>query len=114
MPYINTITTTKISDEAKERLTKEYGKAITLIRGKTEDWLMLRFEDGAKMAFRGNSFTDSAMVEVELLGEADKGDLNRLTGKICDMLSLELGIDPTRIYVKYFSTNNWGYDGEII
>lgn len=112
MPYINTVTTTKISDEAKERLTKEYGKAIKLIKGKSEEWLMLRFEDGAKMAFRGNARTDSAMVEVELYGEADKADLNKLTGKICELLQRELGLDSTRIYVKYFSTGNWGYDGE--
>ena len=112
MPYINTVTTTKISNEARERLTKEFGKAISLIKGKSEEWLMLRFEDGAKMAFRGNSKADSAMVEIELYGEADKSELNRLTGKICDILSLELGLDSTRIYVKYFSTNNWGYNGE--
>ncbi len=112
MPYINTVTTTKISDEAKERLTKEYGKAIKLIKGKSEEWLMLRFEDGAKMAFRGNAKADSAMVEVELYGEADKADLNKLTGKICELLQRELGLDSTRIYVKYFSTGNWGYDGE--
>ena len=112
MPYINTVTTTKITDEARERLTKEYGKAIELVKGKTEKWLMLRFEDGAKMAFRGNSKADSAIVEVELLGEAEPSDLSALTAKICDMLSSELSLDSTRIYVKYFSTKYWGYDGD--
>ena len=111
MPYINTVTTVKIEENKRERLTKEYGKAIELIPGKSEKWLMLRFEDGADLAFGGDRKDGAAIVEVELLGEADGIYLDRLTGKICEILSGELGIDINRIYVKYFSTKHWGCGG---
>ena len=66
MPFINTITTKEITKEKKAKLTSELGKAISIIPGKSENWLMLKFEGGADMAFRGDGDNDSAMVEVEL------------------------------------------------
>ena len=100
MPYINTITTKKITEDEKARLTHAFGKAIELLHGKSEKWLMLRFEGGASMAFRGNCELDCAMVEVELLGEGNKEELDALTGKICELLGEVLLLDTTRVYVK--------------
>ena len=111
MPYINTITTKKITDDVKDTLTKEYGHIIKLIPGKSEEWLMLRFEDGARMAFRGDSKTDCAMVEVEIYGTANNEHLTKLTGEICRCLGEKLDLDQDRIYVKYLETDKWGWDG---
>ena len=111
MPFINTITTKEITDEKKSKLTSELGKAISIIPGKSENWLMLKFEGGAAMAFRGDSYSDCAMVEVELYGRASSESMDALTGKITEILNRELGIAPDRIYVKYFSTEAWGFSG---
>lgn len=112
MPFINTITTKEITKEKKSRLTGALGDAISLIPGKSERWLMLKFEGGAEMAFQGDSETDAAMVEVELYGGAPEDAMNTLTGRITEILNTELGIPTDRIYVKYFSTPAWGYCGE--
>ena len=112
MPFINTITTKEISSEKKAVLTSQLGKAIELIPGKSEKWLMLKFEGGAAMAFRGDCTNDCAMVEVELYGSASTESMNSLTGRITEVLHDELGIESDRVYVKYFSTPAWGYDGE--
>lgn len=112
MPFINTITTKEISKEKKNELTRLLGEAIALIHGKSERWLMLKFEGGADMAFSGDSERDCAMVEVELFGEADKNATGALTKRITEILRDELDIPTERIYVKYFGTRAWGYDGE--
>ena len=112
MPFINTITTKEITKEKKALLTQRLGDAITVLPGKTESWLMLKFEGGAEMAFKGDSESDCAMVEVELYGGADDESMNALTGKISLILEDVLGIAPERVYVKYFATGAWGYSGE--
>ena len=45
MPYIKTSTTVKVTKEMEKALTEEYGKAIELIPGKSEEWLMLNLSD---------------------------------------------------------------------
>ncbi len=114
MPYINTVTTKKISQDMKKELTKELGEAITLLPGKSEEWLMLRFEDGAEMAFRGDVEKDAAMIEVALLGKAPADALNNLTARLTQIITEKLGVAGDRIYVKYFETDKWGWNGSNI
>ncbi len=111
MPFINTKTTKKLDTGAIEALKSDFGKAIELIPGKSEKWLMLNFEDGCKMAFAG-SFDDCAMIEVEILGTASKREYDALTASLSDAVSKRLGIPKDRIYVKYEEISTWGFDGE--
>lgn len=111
MPYIETKTSVKITPEKEVLLKEKLGKAIECIPGKNESWLMLSFEDGVRMWFRGDNSAPSAMVEVKILGEADPKYYGKMTAVICDILSSELGIPSDRIYVKYEEIENWGWNG---
>lgn len=111
MPYISTVTTKKIDEKTKKDLTRLLGEAIEILPGKSEKWLMLRFEGGAEMAFRGDCDSDTAMLEVSLLGKADPAALDRLTARLSEIVTGTLGVPSDRIYVKYFETDTWGYDG---
>ena len=51
MPFIDTKTNVTISKEVEKSLTAEFGRAIELIRGKSEYWLMLSFSADKMMAF---------------------------------------------------------------
>ena len=52
MPCIQTKVNVPLSAEQKEVLKTELGKAISLIPGKSENWLMLTFEDNCSIFFR--------------------------------------------------------------
>ena len=110
MPFIDTKTTKKISPEDMNSLTEKFGKAIELIPGKSERWLMLNFSDGCRMAFAG-SFDDCAMLEVKLFGAADPCAYDALTAELCKTVSDTLGIPSDRIYVKYEEISAWGFAG---
>lgn len=110
MPYINTKTTAKLDTGTTERLTKEFGKAIELIPGKTEKWLMLSFEGDCKMAFAGIS-GDCCMIEVEIFGTAQDSSYDALTKDLTEIVSRETGISPERIYIKYEEISHWGWRG---
>ena len=110
MPFINTMVTTEITFEKEEILKAKLGKAIALI-GKPEAYLMLKFEENCRLWFAGENSEEAAYVEVALLHSAPKASYEKLTQAICDILSEELAIPTSRIYVKYSETEFWGYDG---
>ena len=111
MPMIITKTNTSISKEQEAILTRAFGEAITLLSGKTEEWLMLSFEDGARMAFRGSGDRELCYIEVNLLGAATREAYDALTARLCDLIHDTLGIPTDGIYIKYEEAKTWGYDG---
>lgn len=111
MPFINTKTNVTISKDKEEVIKQKLGKAIELIPGKSESWLMLSFEDQRSLYFKGQSDKAIAFVEVKLFGSASKGAYNKLTAAVTDILKEELGIAPDQIYVKYEEVSNWGWNG---
>jgi len=111
MPYINTKTNVKLSDEKCESIKTKLGKAIELIPGKSENWLMVSFEDESKLYFKGRNDKPLAFVEVKLFGKASKDAYNKLTDEITNIMNNELNIQPDCIYVKYEEVSTWGWNG---
>ena len=111
MPYIKTSTTVKVTKEMEKALTEEYGKAIELIPGKGEEWLMLNLFDECRMAFRGSNDNDICMIEVDIFGSAAPAHYDALTKKLCEIAGKILGVKGDKVYVKYRECDRWGYDG---
>ena len=109
MPFIQTKTSVKITNEQELALKTEFGKAITLL-SKSESWLMLDFEDGCRMYFRGES-GPMAMLSVSLFGKAGASAYDKLTAKLTQVVSDILGIPSDKIYIKYEEVSTWGYSG---
>ena len=101
MPYINTTTTKKLDKSVRDEIKAELGQIIAEIPGKTENWLMVGFCEGAAMYFRGDDSADSAYADA----------YERMTARICDLFEKKLGISPDRVYVKYEEAEHWGWNG---
>ena len=110
MPFINIKTNVGITKEKEESIKNSIGTAINTL-GKTENWLMMNFEDEQRMYFSGNSNLPLAFIQVDLFGSADRVRYNEFTGKITELINKELGVSPNNVYVKYSETNNWGWNG---
>lgn len=111
MPYINTKTNITIPKDKELKIKSDLGKAIELIPGKSESWLMVSFEDESHLYFKGSSDQPLAFVEVKLFGKASEAAYDKLTGEITNILNRELEIAPNCIYVKYEEVSHWGYNG---
>lgn len=111
MPYINLKTTKKVSSEQCENIKSAFGKAIECFPGKTEAWLMVGIEDGARLWFKGDNSSDSAVVDVELLGSVSKEGSAAMTAQLCEIINTQLDISPDRIYIKYKGYADWGWNG---
>lgn len=111
MPYISTKTTVSINPEKRENIKKKLGKAIELIPGKSENWLMLSFDDNSMMYFKGSNDKPLAFVEVKIFGQASDTAYSKLTKAITEILNEELSISGDCIFVKYEEVSTWGWNG---
>ncbi|WP_160679111.1 phenylpyruvate tautomerase MIF-related protein [Clostridium sp. C8-1-8] len=111
MPFINSKVTLSLTQEKEEKLKSELGKLIEIITGKSEDWLMVGFEENQVLYFKGKKLEYGAFVEIKIFGGAPKEALNEFTKALCNLYTKELSIKPESIYVKYEEVNNWGWNG---
>lgn len=109
MPYIHIATNVPVSTAGGETIRREMGRAITALPGKSEQWLMVRLEDDARLWMAGSD-APAAMVQVGVYGGADAEACDSLTGRITDVLEAVLAVDPARIYVQYAQTEYWGWN----
>lgn len=111
MPYIDSKVSIKITDEQEKELKTRFGKAIELLPGKSERWLMTGFADNYHLYFGGDNSRPTAYVEVSILGEGDGVSFNALTAEITKIFGEVLGIAPELVYIKYSGTQYWGWNG---
>ena len=111
MPFINTKTNISITPAQETRLKTDFGKAISLIPGKSESWLMLNFEPESHMYFRGDGAAPCAIIEVKIYGSASRTAYDNLTEKLTYIVNDVLSVPTDRIYIKYDEVQNWGYNG---
>ena len=111
MPFIDSKVSVKISKEQETQLKTRLGEAISLIPGKSENWLMAGFEDEYHLYFRGKDDEPMAFVEVRLFGNPDKSAFQKMTAEITKIFGEILGIAPDHMYIKYSATMDWGWNG---
>ena len=112
MPFISLQTTAAVTEGNKKSLTEKFGKAITLLPGKSESALMLYFEGGCAMAFKGDLSKPAAFVDVKVLGKSGGENYNKLTGAVTEIVAGELSIAPDQIFVAYDEREHWGVNGK--
>ena len=111
MPFINSKISIKITPEQETELKSRLGEAISMIPGKSENWLMVCFEPEAHLYFRGDNSEAVVFVDVSIYGSENPSAFSSLTGEICTIYHEVMNIQPDHVYVKYSVTNNWGWNG---
>jgi Uncharacterized protein, 4-oxalocrotonate tautomerase homolog len=111
MPYINSRITVKLSEQQEENLKSQMGKIIEEIPGKSEEWLMVSFDDNKTIYFRGKKMEKAAFVEVKIFGTTERQYKNKVTDLICSLYEKELNIPKDGIYIIFSEVNDWGFNG---
>ncbi len=110
MPYIHTQTALPLSDETQKALTLDLGQAVQAL-GKSESWLMLRFEDNCRMAFGGKADPQACFIGISLYGRPAASQLEDMTERVTACVTKRTGIPPEKIYIRYLPTDAWGWNG---
>lgn len=110
MPNISTKVNVSIPQDKEIAIKTKLGKAISLLSGKSESWLMCSFEENCHLYFQGKD-DPAAFVQVQVFGKINPSQAENLTAEICNIIESELAISQSRIYVKYEEVSLWGWNG---
>lgn len=110
MPYIEIKTNKEITKEKEVKIKEKLGEAIRIVN-KSESWLMIEFKDNCKLYFKGDDSEGIAYIAVNLYGSASREAYNKMTEVVTSLISSELEISPSNIYVSYQEYDNWGWNG---
>ncbi len=111
MPFISTKTNVKISEEKETKLKERLGQAISILPGKSESWLMLAIEGDIPMYFRGDNTKPVAFVEIKTYGSASPDVYEKMTKELTGIYGDILGVSPDHMYIRYFGSDDWGWNG---
>jgi phenylpyruvate tautomerase PptA (4-oxalocrotonate tautomerase family) len=110
MPFVNVKANFKLSNEEILGLKSFLGEAIRAIPGKSESWLMCNIEDEQNLFFKGES-EKAIYAEVKIYGAANDSAFSNFTNKLTSYCCNALNVASSRIYVSYFPTSYWGWNG---
>lgn len=111
MPFIDTKTNVSVSKEKETELKKRLGEAIRIIPGKSESWLMLAIEGDVPMYFRGDDSQPVVFAEVKIFGNASSDTYEKMTKELTAIYQDILGASPDHMYIRYFGSADWGWNG---
>lgn len=110
MPFIDSKVTLALTPEKQENIKSKLGQAISVM-GKSENFLMVGFEDEYELYLGGKKLDKGAYVSVRVLGQVNSAASDKMTSEICKIYQEELDIPGQNIYVSYFGTPDWGWNG---
>lgn len=110
MPFINLKTTVALDNAKKEALTGELNRITQECLGKGENWVMTGYEDLVSLSFQGST-ENIVYVEVKTYGTPASSGADKMTAAVCALMEKELNIPASRVYVSYWGTNMWGWNG---
>lgn len=110
MPFIEVKTNKNLTSVDIENIEKEVEKHIVLLK-KSKEWLMVNVIPSSPLRFSASN-EDCLIVEVKTYSKVNYDDANKFSKVITDFISLNYNIKKSRIYVAYFDTLTWSFEGE--
>ncbi|MBR1693731.1 MAG: hypothetical protein IJ711_13310 [Lachnospiraceae bacterium] len=114
MPFIKSKISIPLSKEQETELKTRMGQAIELIPGKSEEYLLLEFEDNCHLWLRGRNDEPIVYIEAAIFGNEPHYGYDSFTAEITHIFSELLHTKPENIYVKYEDITAWGVRGMYI
>ncbi len=114
MPFIKAKVSCPITHEHEKELKSLLGKAIELVPGKTEAYLLLEFEGNCHLWLRGKNFEPAAYIEAAIFGNEGHEGYPAFSVAVTKIFRDVLGIPPANCYVKYEDIVSWSVAGQYI
>ena len=114
MPFIKSKVSTPITKEQEFELKTRLGKAIELVPGKSEKYLLLDFEGNAHLWVAGDEKQPAAYIEAAIFGNEIHAGYEDFTREVTKIFMDVLHIPPERIYIRYEDITAWAVQGMYI
>ena len=114
MPFIFTKANVPINKEQELALKSRLGKAIELVPGKSEEYLMVGFESNCHLYLRGDDSEPMAYIEASIFGNEAHQGYDKFTAEVTRIFGEVLKIAHNNVYINYRDISGWGVSGMYI
>lgn len=114
MPFIKSKVSVPLSPSQENTLKSRMGKAIELIPGKSEAYLLLDFEDNCRLWLCGKNDEPIVYIEAAIFGNEPHYGYDAFTAELTRIFAEVIQTNPSNIYVKYEDITAWGVRGMYI
>ena len=111
MPFVNVKVSIPLTEEKRIAVKLALGQSIAVM-GKSEDYLMVGFEENVPLYFGGEKEEKCAFVDIKVFGEVNPIQAEHMTLLVCQTLEMVLGIPSNKTYVTYQGLADWGWNGK--
>ena len=113
MPYIEAKLSVKLDETQKNDLQIKLTDAVSAAFSKPKAYIMAEIEDEKSLYMAEKKLEKGAYLSVSLLGSTTKSACQSLSSSICSILSNDLGIDGSHVYITFHPTDLWGWNGSM-
>lgn len=114
MPFIVSKVNVPVSKEQELDLKTRLGKAIELVPGKSEEYLLLSFEDNCRLWLRGENNRPMVYLTVSIFGNESHAGYPAFTAAVAKIYYDVLGIAPEDLYIKFDDISAWSVGDQTI
>ena len=114
MPFIKSKVSCKVSLEKESELKVRLGQAIEIIPGKSEQYLLLEFEDNCHLWLRGKNDKPIAYIEAAIFGNEDHRQFSNFSASVTKIYNKVLNIPVENIHIKFEDIVSWSVGGQFI
>lgn len=113
MPFITVKTNQEINKEEELKIKSGLGKAINFVPGKSEESLMVMFEDKSPIYLRGNGDKPIAFLDVAVFGNENHQGYQEFSLYTTKLINEVLKIEPNDIFIDYRDIPVFGVGGYV-
>ena len=114
MPFVIARVNVPVSREQETEIKSRLGKAIELVPGKNENYLLLGIEDNYHFYLRGDGEQKTAYIEASIFGNEDHVGFDAFAAETAAIFHQVLGIPTENIYIKFDDIQMWSVSGMFI
>ena len=111
MPLINLQVSKKLSTQDENDISKELGKLISLMPGRSEKYLMIGIKDGYTHYLAGERLELAAFMDLRLLGKESTEGQELFVTAAQKAIGELLNIPVEHIYTNILEMPHWGARG---
>ena len=111
MPFIMAKTGVPIDEERELELKSRLGKAMELIPGLSEKYLLAGFEQNFHFFLRGEKINPVAYIEVSIFGNEHHLGYEEFSAEVTKIFVETLHIPPLNVYIKFSDIAAWSVGG---
>jgi len=111
MPFIISRVSQKVSEEQELLLKRRLGKAIELVPGKSEEYLLLGFEDECHLYLCGEKSQPVAYIQASIFGNEGHLGYDAFSLEVTRIFHEVLRIPEDRVYINYADIPDWAVGG---